>query len=165
MCCKLLLFCSRFLGRGFLYRFAGSFSGRLFRSWFPGRFLGYGLERKPLLRAFKVKQIAFCSQSSAIAGKAVVAGTVTDNQDGTVTITVVAANFDVPAVGDFLSIAAASILAKVSRDRLMLEYDKTYPGYGFARHKGYGTKLHYAALAQLGPSPIHRLTFLKGSGK
>ena len=67
--------------------------------------------------------------------------------------------------GKYDCIAAASILAKVSRDRLMLEYDKTYPGYGFARHKGYGTKLHYAALAQLGPSPIHRLTFLKGSGK
>ena len=67
--------------------------------------------------------------------------------------------------GKYDCIAAASILAKVSRDRLMLEYDETYPGYGFAQHKGYGTKLHYAALAQLGPSPIHRLTFLKGSGK
>ena len=62
-------------------------------------------------------------------------------------------------------IAAASILAKVSRDRLMLEYDRQYPGYGFAKHKGYGTKAHYAALAELGPCPIHRLTFLKGLEK
>lgn len=59
------------------------------------------------------------------------------------------------------SIAAASVLAKVSRDRFMLEMDAKYPEYGFARHKGYGTALHYAALREHGPSPIHRLTFLK----
>lgn len=59
------------------------------------------------------------------------------------------------------SIAAASILAKVSRDRLMVEMDRLYPQYGFARHKGYGTKAHYAALRELGPCPIHRLSFLK----
>lgn len=59
------------------------------------------------------------------------------------------------------SIAAASILAKVHRDRLMKEYDCEYPGYGFAKHKGYGTKEHYAAIHELGISPIHRMTFLK----
>jgi ribonuclease HII len=58
-----------------------------------------------------------------------------------------------------LSIAAASIVAKVARDRLMLELDIQYPGYGFARHKGYGTPEHLRALARLGPSPIHRPTF------
>jgi ribonuclease HII len=58
-----------------------------------------------------------------------------------------------------LSIAAASIVAKVTRDRLMLEYDRQYPGYGFAGHKGYGSAAHMAAIASLGPSPIHRLTF------
>lgn len=58
-----------------------------------------------------------------------------------------------------LSIAAASIVAKVTRDRLMLEYDKIYPKYGFARHKGYGTKAHVEALANYGPSPIHRFSF------
>jgi len=58
-----------------------------------------------------------------------------------------------------LSIAAASIVAKVTRDRLMVEMDAQYPGYGFARHKGYGTPEHLRALAQLGPSPIHRPTF------
>jgi len=59
------------------------------------------------------------------------------------------------------SIAAASILAKVSRDRFMLEMDKRYPEYCFAKHKGYGTKLHYEKIREFGPSDIHRLTFLK----
>ncbi|WP_122788587.1 ribonuclease HII [Intestinibacillus sp. Marseille-P6563] len=59
------------------------------------------------------------------------------------------------------SIAAASILAKVTRDRLMLEQDALYPAYGFAKHKGYGTKAHYQAILEHGPSPIHRMTFLK----
>jgi ribonuclease HII len=58
-----------------------------------------------------------------------------------------------------ISIAAASIIAKVTRDRLMEEYDLLYPGYGFAGHKGYGCASHLAAIASLGPSPIHRLTF------
>ena len=63
--------------------------------------------------------------------------------------------------GDALifSIAAASIIAKVSRDYLMNQYDSRYPGYGFAAHKGYGTKLHLERLKALGPSPIHRLSF------
>ena len=56
-------------------------------------------------------------------------------------------------------IAAASIIAKVTRDRLMLEYDAQYPDYGFARHKGYCTADHFAALDRLGPSPIHRRSF------
>ena len=59
------------------------------------------------------------------------------------------------------SIAAASILAKVTRDRYMLEMDAKYPQYGFARHKGYGTKAHYAAIRTYGPSEIHRPSFLK----
>lgn len=65
--------------------------------------------------------------------------------------------------GDSLSasIAAASILAKVTRDRLMLEADKTYPAYNFAKHKGYGTKVHYEALEKYGPCEIHRMSFLK----
>ena len=59
------------------------------------------------------------------------------------------------------SIAAASILAKVSRDRFMYEMDKKYPEYDFAKHKGYGTKLHYEKLREYGPCEIHRMTFLK----
>ena len=60
-----------------------------------------------------------------------------------------------------MSIAAASILAKVSRDRFMLEKSKEFPQYQFEKHKGYGTKLHYEMLKEYGPSPIHRMTFLK----
>ena len=59
------------------------------------------------------------------------------------------------------SIAAASILAKVTRDRFMEQMDQVYPQYGFAVHKGYGTKRHYEALREYGPSPLHRITFLK----
>jgi ribonuclease HII len=58
------------------------------------------------------------------------------------------------------SIAAASVLAKVTRDRLMVEYDRQFPAYGFAMHKGYGTAAHLAALAKHGPSPIHRRSFV-----
>ena len=59
-----------------------------------------------------------------------------------------------------LSIAAASVLAKVTRDRMMEEYDRLYPEYGFAKHKGYGTAQHIAALKEHGPCPIHRRTFI-----
>lgn len=64
--------------------------------------------------------------------------------------------------GDALSysIAAASIVAKVTRDRMMEEFDKSYPQYGFAKHKGYGTAAHIAALKQYGPCPIHRRSFI-----
>ena len=65
--------------------------------------------------------------------------------------------------GDSLSasIAAASVLAKVTRDDYMLQMAKEYPAYGFEVHKGYGTKAHYAALTDCGPCPIHRMSFLK----
>ncbi len=60
-----------------------------------------------------------------------------------------------------VSIAAASIMAKVTRDRIMVEMDKIYPQYGFAGHKGYGSKAHIEAIKKYGPSPIHRHTFIK----
>ena len=63
--------------------------------------------------------------------------------------------------GKSASIAAASILAKVSRDRFMCTMAEEYPQYGFERHKGYPTKLHYARLREFGPCPIHRRSFLK----
>ena len=78
-----------------------------------------------------------------------------------------AGDFGVPVEtvvhGDSLSasIAAASVLAKVSRDDYMLKMAEEYPGYAFEIHKGYGTKAHYAALTENGPSPIHRMSFLK----
>ena len=58
-----------------------------------------------------------------------------------------------------LSIACASIIAKVTRDRIMSIYHRKYPEYGFSRHKGYGTKSHFEALKRIGPSPIHRMSF------
>ena len=60
------------------------------------------------------------------------------------------------------SIAAASIIAKVTRDRMMQEYDAIYPGYNFTKNKGYGTKEHIDAILSLGPSPIHRKSFIEG---
>ena len=78
-----------------------------------------------------------------------------------------AADFGLPVrtivKGDGLSasIAAASILAKVTRDRLMEQYAEQYPQYGFEIHKGYGTRAHYDALRAHGPCPIHRRTFLR----
>ena len=60
-----------------------------------------------------------------------------------------------------LSIAAASILAKVTRDHMMAEYEELFPGYGFAKHKGYGTAAHIAAIRELGPCPIHRRSFIR----
>ena len=59
------------------------------------------------------------------------------------------------------SISAASIIAKVTRDRIMREYDKIYPEYGFEKHKGYGTKMHISVIKENGPCPIHRKTFVK----
>ena len=60
-----------------------------------------------------------------------------------------------------VSIAAASIIAKVTRDRIMMDFDQIYPGYGFASHKGYGSKAHIEAIKEYGPCPLHRKTFIK----
>lgn len=65
---------------------------------------------------------------------------------------------------DHAEVALASIIAKVTRDRILARYDREHPGYGFSEHAGYGTKAHYAALKKLGPSPVHRLTFLGSLG-
>ena len=63
--------------------------------------------------------------------------------------------------GKCADIAAASVLAKVTRDRYMLQMAELYPEYGFEKHKGYGTKAHYQAIREYGPSPIHRPSFLR----
>ena len=79
----------------------------------------------------------------------------------------IARDFQIPAKaiikGDAISmnIAAASILAKVARDRICTDLDNAYPEYGIAKHKGYGTKAHMDALRQYGPSPIHRKKFIR----
>jgi ribonuclease HII len=81
--------------------------------------------------------------------------------DGNMTIPNLSIDQEAVVGGDALSrsIAAASIIAKVTRDRMMLEYDKDYPVYGFAQHKGYGTKMHMDALRKHGACPIHRMSF------
>ncbi len=89
------------------------------------------------------------------------------NKPELVLVDAVKLNLDCPTKaiikGDATSynIAAASILAKVTRDRIMLEADKLYPEYGFAKHKGYGTKAHIEAILKYGPCPLHRRTFIK----
>jgi len=70
-------------------------------------------------------------------------------------------NYIIKGDAGSMSIAAASILAKVTRDRLMLEYAQEYPQYKFEKHKGYGTKVHTEAIREYGPCPIHRMSFLK----
>jgi ribonuclease HII len=70
-------------------------------------------------------------------------------------------NYVIKGDAKSMSIAAASILAKVTRDRLLLEYAEQYPEYQFEKHKGYGTKAHREALLEYGPCPVHRLSFLK----
>ncbi len=84
--------------------------------------------------------------------------------DGNLTIPGMACTQVAVVGGDGLSwsIAAASVIAKVTRDRVMVALDEAYPGYGFARHKGYGTAAHYEALRRLGPTIHHRRSFLKG---
>lgn len=81
--------------------------------------------------------------------------------DGNMTIPNLSIDQEAIVDGDALvrSIATASIIAKVTRDRMMIEYDKEYPAYGFAQHKGYGTKVHMDALRKHGPSSIHRMSF------
>lgn len=69
------------------------------------------------------------------------------------------AEFIVKGDSKSLSIAAASIIAKVTRDKIMIKADSKYPGYGFASNKGYGTRAHMEAIMKLGPSPIHRMSF------
>ena len=79
----------------------------------------------------------------------------------------IARDFQIPAAaivkGDAtsMSIAAASVLAKVARDRICIDLDREYPEYGIAKHKGYGTKQHMEALRTLGPTPIHRTQFIR----
>lgn len=76
----------------------------------------------------------------------------------------IAVNCEVLVKGDSksMSVAAASVLAKVSRDRLLIEYDEKFPEYNFKKHKGYGTKEHYEAIAKHGICEVHRKSFLKG---
>ena len=121
---------------------------------------GIGLASEKEIDEINILQATFLAMQRAI-----------DQLDGKADIALIDGNrekdFGLPVKtvvkGDSLSanIAAASVLAKVTRDDIMTEMAETYPGYGFEIHKGYGTKAHYAALTEKGPSPIHRMTFLK----
>lgn len=106
-----------------------------------------------------ILQATYEAMRQAIAGLAVVPDLLLNDA---VTIPEVS-TFQVPIIkGDAksVSIAAASILAKVTRDHMMVEYDTLFPEYGFAKHKGYGTAAHIAALREFGPCPIHRRSFI-----
>ena len=121
---------------------------------------GIGMVSPARIDEINILQATYEAMRQAIAGLKVQPDLLLNDA---VTIPGIAIN-QVPIVkGDAksVSIAAASIMAKVTRDHMMLEYDKLYPEYGFAKHKGYGTAAHIAALKEHGPSPIHRRTFIK----
>lgn len=125
--------------------------------------LAYGIAQASVeeIESLNILQATFLAMNRAVAQLAVTPDMVL--VDGNRTPTGMAWPTQTVVKGDArsASVAAASILAKVSRDRLLLELDAQYPQYGFAKHKGYGTKAHYEALSAYGPSPVHRLSFLK----
>lgn len=111
-----------------------------------------------------ILQATYEAMRQAIAGLSVEPGLLLNdavNIPGVVTPQIPIVKGDAKSV----SIAAASIMAKVTRDRMMVEYDQLFPEYGFAKHKGYGTAAHIAALREFGPCPIHRRSFIKNFTK
>ncbi len=121
---------------------------------------GVGIVDQTVIDEINILQATYLAMRTAIKAMGVVPGMLLNDA---VTIP----DVDIPQLpiihGDAksVSIAAASILAKVTRDHIMLEYDRIYPGYGFARHKGYGTAEHISAIKAIGPCEIHRRTFIK----
>ncbi|MDO5407266.1 MAG: ribonuclease HII [Eubacteriales bacterium] len=118
-----------------------------------------GIVGPDVIDEINILQATYEAMRQAIAGLSVQPDLLLNDA---VTIPGVAIN-QVPIIkGDAksVSIAAASILAKVTRDHMMVEYDKLFPEYGFAKHKGYGTAVHTAALREYGPCPIHRRSFI-----
>lgn len=119
-----------------------------------------GIVGPDVIDEINILQATYEAMRQAIAGLSVQPDILLNDA---VTIPGVAIN-QVPIIkGDAksVSIAAASILAKVTRDHMMAEYDTLFPEYGFAKHKGYGTAVHIAAIRQFGPCPIHRRSFIK----
>ena len=122
--------------------------------------VGVGIVSQKRIDQINILQATFEAMQQAVAGLSVSPDLLLNDA---VTIPQISIR-QVPIVkGDAksLSIAAASVIAKVTRDRVMVEYDKLYPKYGFAKHKGYGAKAHIEAIQKYGVSPIHRKTFLK----
>ena len=119
-----------------------------------------GLADEREIDEINILQATFCAMRRAVEGLSRVPDFVLvdgnrDPQLGLPTATIVGGD------GKAACIAAASVLAKVTRDRLMRQYDGQYPAYGFAQHKGYGSAAHYRAILEHGPCPLHRMTFLK----
>ena len=114
--------------------------------------------------AFNILQASLLAMRRAVLGLRIAPGHVIVDGNQLPSFRGVAARYSVEAVvrGDesVPSVSAASILAKVCRDRLMRRWDRRYPGYGFASNKGYPTPLHLRSLEELGPSPIHRKSFM-----
>ena len=107
-----------------------------------------------------ILQATYDAMREAIAGLSTVPGVLLNDAVSIPGISI----RQVPIINGYaksISIAAASILAKVTRDRMMEEYGRVYPEYGFEKHKGYGTAANMDAIRRLGPCPIHRRTFLK----
>lgn len=122
--------------------------------------VGIGIEEHTVIDDINILQATYSAMRKAIAALEV-------KPDLLLNDAVKIPGVDIPQVpiikGDAksISIAAASIIAKVTRDRMMMEYDKIYPGYDFAGNKGYGAPVHLEALKKIGPSPIHRHSFIK----
>lgn len=113
------------------------------------------------IEAHNILQATYLAMSRAVAGLAVQPQLALIDGNRIPPQLTVPARYVIKGDGLSPSIAAASVLAKVSRDHVLLELDRQYPQYGFAKHKGYGTAAHYEALRQHGPSPEHRLSFLR----
>lgn len=131
--------------------------------------IGIGIIHSETIDRINILEATFLAMKEAI-GELQRKLRVEADEGGIETVLLVDGNQKIPNIslrqetvvsGDGLvkSIAAASIIAKVTRDRIMEEYDRQYPHYGFTKHKGYGTKLHTEALERFGPTPIHRLSF------
>lgn len=118
------------------------------------------IDKINILRATKLAMRKAVQKISKMTGKLILSEKVICLVDGNFPIKISCFQKSIIGGDDkIFLIAAASIVAKVSRDRLMMKMDKLYPNYGFAQHKGYGTKQHLKALKEYGPCPIHRRTF------
>lgn len=113
------------------------------------------------IEAVNILQATYLAMQRAVEGLSVTPSLVLVDGNRLPPALTVPARFVIKGDALSASIGAASILAKVSRDRWMLELDRQYPEYAFAKHKGYGTALHYERLREYGASPVHRRSFLK----
>lgn len=120
--------------------------------------IGVGVEDNFVIDKINILQATFFAMKKAVRGLSIQPDYLL--VDGNFAVPVnIAQKHIIKGDSSSISVAAASIIAKVTRDRLMVEYDELYPGYGFAGHKGYGCASHLAAIAELSPCVLHRKTF------